>query len=317
MQTEPDSIPEPSVLLVHEAFVVACALGAVASIPFSPSQKALVSVMSFMTIAFLHCVVFGGPAYWLLRWKSMDSPFACAVAGALIGLVSYGAWLGPGLGGPGVSYGYNLLAFGVSGAAIGFVFRRYLRMRTGEAAAAPAMGKPAFVPRPPQVAAENFLTGSTSGELFNLFKRGHAGHPYMREVIELAQPRFEARKVAELAVRIAPDASGPNRYAITVTNRGARAFEALRVHYEALLLFAEHFGLDTTHMPDDMARIAGEPLLIDSLPAGQSVTLVRPGYATRDRYDGPREAALDVEFNGAGLRGTAADRRWCLAEVAV
>ena len=116
--------------------------------------------------------------------------------------------------------------------------------------------------------------------------------------------------LADISITVVADGSGPNRDLLLVRNLGSCTYENLRIHHEPLLLDAESFGLDTTHMPSEVARIPGEPVVIDTLAPGAIAKVVRAGYDAHDRYDGPGITALDLEFRVDGREFTQAARRW-------
>lgn len=123
------------------------------------------------------------------------------------------------------------------------------------------------------------------------------------------------RRVHDLEVRIAAEHSDPYSYLITVANPGRRSFRKLRVNFRNVLLYAESFSLDTTHMPAEMQYSPGEPLLIDVLDPGQSIRVVREGYGTHERYDQFALMPVELEFEVDGGVFGVAEGRWCEAVV--
>jgi hypothetical protein len=141
-------------------------------------------------------------------------------------------------------------------------------------------------------------------------RRGAAGHELLSRALQQAAPEFETRRVRELRLTVSADRSSANAFLIVVTNTGPHPYEALRIGYERLLLHAEHFGLDSTHMPDNVARKEGPPLVIDVLAPGKAIEIVRSGYGTHDEYDGPRETVLDLAYRFQGREFAVQARRW-------
>ena len=130
-----------------------------------------------------------------------------------------------------------------------------------------------------------------------------------------AWPGHEAREVKGLRIVVSADDSAADAYRVEVTNTGRHAFEQLTIDYRDILLWAESFGLDTTHMPAEQQYIAGEPIHIESLAPGGTARFVRKGYRDHEAYDGLRERLLNVEFVQDGQPATKADRRWAPAVV--
>jgi len=154
-----------------------------------------------------------------------------------------------------------------------------------------------------------------NNELFDMLRRGPGGNEYLRQSFALTRPEFEARRAVGLSIVVSPCPSDPASYVITVSNDGPHTYQEVRVRYEPLLLDAGNFGLDTTHMPQDLARKPGAPIEVPLVPARSSVDLVITGYGSHDRYDGPRETAIDLEFRLEGREFSADDRRWTQATV--
>ena len=143
-----------------------------------------------------------------------------------------------------------------------------------------------------------------------MLRRGAGGIEYLRQSLALTRPEFEARRAPGLSINVSPSPADPVGYVLTVANDGPHAYQNLHIDYGALLLNAEHFGLDTTHMSDADARKPGKPIEIGVLSAGQSVQVMRTGYESHDRYDGPHETVLDLQFQLQGRAFATRDRRW-------
>ena len=154
-----------------------------------------------------------------------------------------------------------------------------------------------------------------NSDFFSWLRRGFSGNELLQKAFNDARPDFERRRVSDLSITVTADKSAPDRYALAITNRGTQTYKALRVHYEPLLLHAESFGLDTTHMPADQAWIAGEPMIVDTLEPGTTARMVRKGFGSHDRFDGLRETVMDLEYR-LGLKTVSSrEQRW--AEVTV
>jgi len=252
-------------------------------------------------------MILGVPAFWLLSWRKAANAFTCAAAGVAVGTLPYAILFAPGLSGPGVKHVERLIQLALSGAAVGFVFWTYIAWRTGKIARQASRMEANLRP--------SWFLASPNHELFSRFLRGAGGNEYLGQVMKHARAEFEARRAGDLAITVSADSSGPDRYLISITNTSRHTYRDLRVHYEVLLLDAENFGHDTTRMPSEVARIPGEPLFIDALPPGKTAQVVRKGYGPRDRFDGPRKTALDLEFGVDGKQFTKADRRWSQGNV--
>lgn len=165
--------------------------------------------------------------------------------------------------------------------------------------------------RRPPLPARDLRDGMFSNnEFFAFLRQEPSDHPFMQRSIALTVPKFEACRAPGLSLVVEPDPDDAKRYLITITNAGRLTYENLRVRYERLLLDAESFGIDTTHMPSGLARKPGEAIEIHVLAPKQSIRLVRPGYGTHDEYHGPHESAVDLDFRLEGKTFTAEDRRW-------
>lgn len=137
----------------------------------------------------------------------------------------------------------------------------------------------------------------------------------LRQAIDEVEAERAQRRVRDLRIRVGADATGADLYRISVTNSGARVFEALHVAYEPVLLHAEKFGVDTTHMPPDLGWVAAEPLLLASIAPGQTVEVRRRGYGDHRRYDGPRAHPVRLAFSSGGTRVAFADGWWAQVDV--
>lgn len=124
-----------------------------------------------------------------------------------------------------------------------------------------------------------------------------------------------AGKVTDLRVEISAADASDCHYRISVTNTGKRRYGKLFLGYHDVLLYAERFSIDTTHMPREEWYIDGEPVFIEALEPGQTVQVVRSGYGTHGRYDGPRQAQIMLVYESEGRTAALTDRRWCYAIV--
>ena len=135
---------------------------------------------------------------------------------------------------------------------------------------------------------------------------------FLKIMIEVEQEKEEVR-VKDLDVSISSEQPSQNCYAITIKNTGNRLFKNLRVGYEKVLLDAENFGIDTTHMPTEDARISGEPIFIEKLSPAQSIKFVRNGWGSYVKFDGRKKFAVELDFE---TNETSVDlKKWCYARV--
>lgn len=136
--------------------------------------------------------------------------------------------------------------------------------------------------------------------------------PLMQAMREVEQEREKLRiKDIEVTVTACPNA--PEHFLLTIKNRGEAAYKNLRVLYEPLLLDANSFGVDTTHMPD--SRIPGEPIQIEKLMPKQSVQFVRKGWGKASDYDGPKQNSLPLQFCSTGSPNQNASHPWCFIKL--
>jgi hypothetical protein len=161
----------------------------------------------------------------------------------------------------------------------------------------------------------SLATTYSNNELFAMLRRGAGESEYLRQCYALTRPEFEGRRAAGLSIVVSPCTGDRTAYVIAVRNVGPNTYQNVRVSYEPLLLNAGNFGLDTTHMPSQVARKVAEIVEFPSIAPGQSVHVVRPGYGPHDQYDGPRETAVDLDFQLDGTKFSANDRAW--SEVSV
>jgi hypothetical protein len=133
----------------------------------------------------------------------------------------------------------------------------------------------------------------------------------VQRLVVKSEVAVQERKLADIEVTISAANDGPRFYNIDIENSGPSRFTDIDVDYRRILLWAERFSLDTTHMPKEHCYISGEPIHVDRLDAGQRVRLVRKGHGTHDRYDGPKVQRAVITFTRADSRATADDKRWC------
>jgi hypothetical protein len=143
----------------------------------------------------------------------------------------------------------------------------------------------------------SLATTYSNNELFAMLRRGAGKSEYLRQCHALTRPEFEGRRAAGLSIVVSPGTGDRTAYVIAVRNVGPNTYQNVRVRYEPLLLNAGNFGLDTTHMPSDVARKVAEIVEFPSIAPGQSVHVVRPGYGPHDQYDGPR-TTVKVRWRG-------------------
>jgi hypothetical protein len=105
-----------------------------------------------------------------------------------------------------------------------------------------------------------------------------------------------SKKIPDITIHISPSNESETSYKISVKNSGQSTYQNIRVRYESILLWAELFGHDTTHMPLEWQFANDEPLLIDKLPPSAVIEFSRKGFGSHKRYDGPR--ATEVYITG-------------------
>jgi hypothetical protein len=264
-------MPEPTSWRVTEALLVA---STIAALPYG-LVSGLEAGFTFLVIAFVLGWMVGGPVFWLLWWCKAANAFTCALGGMLAS-AAFVAFIGI----PGAMRGRKqelVTEFALWGAALGVIFWFYLarRMRNDQG-----------------------------------WRRARTTEELLAWAREQARPDIEARHAKDVEIRVAADPGASNAYALSVTNTGPHAFRALEVDDRELLMWAENFGLDTTHMPDAQQYCACEPVVIDFLRPGEKVRLVRHGYGEHGRYDGARERTVHVAYVLRGRKVTRADRHW-------
>jgi hypothetical protein len=104
-------------------------------------------------------------------------------------------------------------------------------------------------------------------------------------------------EIRDLKIRVRPDKSDDRKYVVQVTNTGKTPYENIAIDLREILLSAESFGLDTTHMPEDMQYAQGAPVRIAKLRPKETASMEITGYGTHDRYDLDRVRYAPVSFD--------------------
>ena len=135
------------------------------------------------------------------------------------------------------------------------------------------------------------------------------------QAIEEAEQEAEKRRHPDISIRVAASKISDHHYSIDISNIGNLTYNNLRILYEPVLLDAGSFGLDTTHMPSNHSRIAGEPIIVDTLQPGQSAHFIRNGYGSHTKYDNLAECPFNLEYQMGSKSYVANDRHWTIAIV--
>ncbi len=121
------------------------------------------------------------------------------------------------------------------------------------------------------------------------------------EFLKINRLRYRVRKITmefikeyeesgsfekNILVIVSADLHDACGFVFSVSNIGDVDFKNVVICYEDFLLWAENFMCDTTHMPESWQRIPGEPIVIKSLSAGETVRIIRKGYGDQDKFDG-------------------------------
>ena len=134
--------------------------------------------------------------------------------------------------------------------------------------------------------------------------------PFLKVMEEVDRER-EKLRVRDLVVTVTGDRSSQDHYVVAVRNTGKRPLENFRILYEPVLLDAENFGVDTTHMRSTETRIPGDPIHIETLDPGQSMQFVRKGWGDQASFDGLRECPVELVFEGQGGTPASNMKPWC------
>ena len=102
------------------------------------------------------------------------------------------------------------------------------------------------------------------------------------------------KEIAEISIQIFPSIESKKSYKILVKNSGQSTFQNIRIRYEPILLWAGHFGQDTTHMPFHHQFSADEPLIIEQLSPNTVIEFSRNGGGIHERYDGLKNTEVFV-----------------------
>lgn len=127
--------------------------------------------------------------------------------------------------------------------------------------------------------------------------------------------KADKKRVRDLDVRVTVDGASNRAFAISIKNVGTSIYRNLTFHYGGILLHAENFGIDTTHMPVGMECIDGEEICVAQISPGETVTFIRQGYATHDMYNKESKRVVRLTFADAERSGRDAEVSWVYAVV--
>jgi hypothetical protein len=114
------------------------------------------------------------------------------------------------------------------------------------------------------------------------------------KALEKKRSDHASKKISAITIQISPSDESERSYKIFVQNSGDSKYNNIRIRYEPIILWAGHFGLDTTHMPVEWQFANDEPLLIDELPPSAVIEFNRKGYGRHQSYDGPQKTEVFV-----------------------
>lgn len=121
-----------------------------------------------------------------------------------------------------------------------------------------------------------------------------------------------SKKIPYLKVTITAVLESENLYKVSISNAGTIAHENIRIRYEIFILWAENFGLDTTHVPLHAQFSTEEPIIIEALPPNTTIEFQRTGCNLHRSYRGPRHSEIYItgsteQFEGFPLNNF----NWC------
>jgi hypothetical protein len=135
-----------------------------------------------------------------------------------------------------------------------------------------------------------------------VFKRWHQDFP--------SDAVLRKSEIRDLKIVVRPEKSGYSKYVVQVANTGKAAYENIAIDLREILLWAENFGLDTTHMPADIQYAQGAPVRIEKLPPGETASVETTGYGPYDKYDLDRVRYAPVSFDRP-IREQTNTPYWC------
>jgi hypothetical protein len=134
------------------------------------------------------------------------------------------------------------------------------------------------------------------------------------QALEKKRSDHARKKISDITIKISPSNESVTAYNISVENSGESTFQNIRVRYERILLWAELFGHDTTHMPWEHQFAEDEPLLIEKLPPSTVIEFSRKGFGSHERYDGPRATEVYITGQNEEIEGFPVNNfNWCEA----
>lgn len=135
------------------------------------------------------------------------------------------------------------------------------------------------------------------------------------EMLVEAYKKDQSRKTKVIETKVFPSTTSENHYLLTIKNNGQIRLNNIRIFYEPFILDAESFGVDTTHMPDKIATIHDDPIIIESLRENETITFERKGWGTHEDYVGPKRGAMEIGFVTNEEIPERKDRKFCLAKM--
>lgn len=137
------------------------------------------------------------------------------------------------------------------------------------------------------------------------------------EMLMEAYKKDQSRKTKDIEVKVSSSTTSKHHYLLTIKNTGRIRLNNIRIFYEPFILDAESFGVDTTHMPDNIATIHDDPIIIESLRENETITFERKGWGAHEDYVGPKRGAMEIGFVANGDIPERKDRKFCLAKMAL
>lgn len=108
---------------------------------------------------------------------------------------------------------------------------------------------------------------------------------------------LKSSEIKDIKIKIQAGQKSKKDFIVKITNIGHHTFKNIDIDIKNILLWAESFGVDTTHMPSDFQYGTTADCKAEEIKPNETIEIGIAGYGSHEQYDLERIRYAKISFS--------------------